>query len=363
MFVATLAHFQGCASCDPQSGTWTVSLSHTPVTTTSLDSASVLQRLHALIGDDLLATNRIIVAQLDSQVEMIPTLGSHLINSGGKRLRPILTLLVARLFGYAGEGHALLAAVVEFIHTATLLHDDVVDKSERRRGKLTANAIWGSKAPVLVGDFLFSRSFQMLVAYGDLKVLRILADACAVISEGEVMQLVVSNDLATTESQYLEVVSRKTATLFAAAARLGAVVSGRSEAEESALGHYGEYLGRAFQVIDDALDYSSSDEALGKTVGDDFQEGKITLPVIHAYQQGSAEERQFWRRCLEDKEYQAGDLQRAIALIHARGSLQYALQAARRMAEEAKEQLADFPASPEREALILLADFSVSRSF
>ncbi|MBF0401875.1 MAG: polyprenyl synthetase family protein [Magnetococcales bacterium] len=327
------------------------------------DTAAVLARLHALIGPDLEETNRIIVEQLNARVELIPTLGTHLISSGGKRLRPILTLVTARMFGYSGRSHALLAAVIEFIHTATLLHDDVVDKSDRRRGQATANAIWGSKAPVLVGDFLFSRSFQMLVEYGDLKVLRILADACAVISEGEVMQLVVSNDLATTEAQYLEVVSCKTATLFAAAARIGAVVNGRPEEEELSLARYGELLGRAFQVVDDALDYASSNETLGKSIGDDFQEGKITLPVIHAYQHGSEEERQFWSRSLEEKARIEGGLQRAIELIRARGSLDYTMGLARQLAEEAKAQLQHLPASEEREALALLADFSVSRSF
>lgn len=327
------------------------------------ETTSVLERLHALIGPDLAETNRIIVEQLNARVALIPTLGSHLINSGGKRLRPMLTLVTARMFGYGGQGHALLAAVVEFIHTATLLHDDVVDKSDRRRGQATANAIWGSKAPVLVGDFLFSRSFQMLVEYGDLKVLRILADACAVISEGEVMQLVVSNDLATTEEQYLEVVSRKTATLFAAAARLGAVVSGRPAAEEQCLAQYGEMLGRAFQVVDDALDYASSNEALGKSVGDDFQEGKITLPVIHAYRHGSAEEQRFWSQSLEEKVRIEGGLQRAIQLIRERGSLEYTMRLARQLAEQAKDQLRALPATPEREALALLADFSVSRSY
>ncbi|MEO5339533.1 MAG: polyprenyl synthetase family protein [Magnetococcus sp. MYC-9] len=329
----------------------------------SPDAAEVLERLHALIGQDLEETNRIIVEQLNARVALIPTLGSHLINSGGKRLRPILTLVTARMFGYAGQGHALLAAVVEFIHTATLLHDDVVDRSDRRRGQATANAIWGSKAPVLVGDFLFSRSFQMLVEFGDLRVLRILADACAVISEGEVMQLVVSNDLATTEAQYLEVVSRKTATLFAAAARLGAVLSGRSADDEARLADYGELLGRAFQVVDDALDYASSNETLGKSIGDDFQEGKITLPVIHAYQHGSEEERRFWSRSLEEKAQIEGGLQQAIRLIRERGSLDYTMRLARQLAEQAKTQLCHLPAGQERDALALLADFSVSRSF
>lgn len=327
------------------------------------DSSRTLERLHALIGPDLEETNRVILAQLNARVDLIPTLGFHLINSGGKRLRPMLTLVTARMFGYTGQAHALLAAVIEFIHTATLLHDDVVDKSGQRRGQETANAIWGSKAPILVGDFLFSRSFQILVEHGSLKILRILADACAVISEGEVMQLVVSNDLATTEEKYLEVVSRKTATLFASAAQIGAVLSERSEEEETCLAHYGLSLGRAFQVVDDALDYASSGETLGKSIGDDFQEGKITLPVIHAYQHGSEEERAFWRRSLEEKGRTADGLHHAIQLIRSRGSLDYAMQRARQFAAEAKAQLAHLPPSEARDALALLADFSVDRSY
>lgn len=331
--------------------------------TSSPDSSRVLERLHALIGDDLEETNRVIMAQLNARVELIPTLGFHLINSGGKRLRPLLTLVTARMFGYAGKEHALLAAVIEFIHTATLLHDDVVDKSAQRRGQASANAIWGSKAPVLVGDFLFSRSFQILVEHGDLKVLRIMADACAVISEGEVMQLVVSNDLATTEEKYLEVVSRKTATLFASAAQIGALLNNRSAEEEALLARYGLLLGQAFQVVDDALDYASSGETLGKSIGDDFQEGKITLPVIHAYQHGSEEERSFWRKSLEEKARTEGGLHRAIKLIRERGSLDYTMRRARQFAEEAKAQLQSLPASEARDALALLADFSVDRSY
>lgn len=327
------------------------------------ERSRVLERLHALIGDDLQQTNDVIVAQLNARVDLIPTLGFHLIDSGGKRLRPILALVTARMFGYTGKAHALLAAVVEFIHTATLLHDDVVDKSAQRRGQASANAIWGSKAPVLVGDFLFSRSFQILVEHGDLRVLKILADACAVISEGEVMQLVVSNDLATTEEKYLEVVSRKTATLFSSAAQIGAVLNNRSAEEEAHLARYGLLLGRAFQVVDDALDYASSGETLGKSIGDDFQEGKITLPVIHAYRHGSEEERRFWRASLEEKKRPSDGLQRAIRLIRERGSLDYTMQRARQFAEEAKTQLLDLPASEARTALALLADFSVDRSY
>lgn len=330
---------------------------------TPSDSSHALERLNALIHSDLEETNRVILAQLNARVDLIPTLGFHLINSGGKRLRPILTLVVARMFGYVGKEHALLAAVIEFIHTATLLHDDVVDKSGKRRGQATANAIWGSKAPVLVGDFLFSRSFQILVEHGDLEVLRIIADACAVISEGEVMQLVVSNDLATTEEKYLEVVSRKTATLFASAAQIGAILTHRPKEEEACLAQYGLLLGQAFQVVDDALDYASSGEALGKSIGDDFQEGKITLPVIHAYRHGSEEERLFWRKNIEQKARAEGSLQRAITLIRERGSLDYSMQRAKQFAEEAKMQLEHLPPSEARDALALLADFSVARSY
>ncbi|MBF0179799.1 MAG: polyprenyl synthetase family protein [Magnetococcales bacterium] len=323
----------------------------------------VLQRLKDLIGPDLERTNAIILEQLDSQVALIPTLGGHIVSSGGKRLRPVLTLLSARMFGYRGNDDALLAAVVEFIHTATLLHDDVVDRSDTRRGRATANSVWGIKAPVLVGDFLFSRSFQILVAHGNLAVLRVIADACAVISEGEVMQLVATNHLSTTEEHYLEVVQCKTSTLFAAAARLGALLGGRSAVEEEALASYGLLLGNAYQVVDDTLDYSATNEVLGKTVGDDFQEGKITLPVIHAYRHGSEEERAFWVACLERREIPPDGLQRAIRLVRERGSLEYAMQRARAFVREAKERLTVLPDTPEREAMAMLADFSVERDY
>ncbi|MBF0132926.1 MAG: polyprenyl synthetase family protein [Magnetococcales bacterium] len=322
---------------------------------------SVLDYLHEIIGDDLDETNRVILEKLDSQVPLIPELGSHLINSGGKRLRPILTLLTTRMFGYRGKQQHHLAAVVEFIHTATLLHDDVVDESLTRRGRQTANAVWGSKAPVLVGDFLFSRAFQMLVEHGDLRVLKIIADACAVISEGEVMQLLVSNNLATSEYQYMEVVSRKTATLFAAAARIGAVLNQRSVAEEDNLAHYGLLLGKAYQVVDDTLDYSATRETLGKGIGDDFQEGKITLPLIHAFHHGSEEERRFWIDCIESRQQPEGSLERAVALVRQRGSLDYAMERARLLADEAVAIASRFPVSRERDALIQLATFSVDR--
>ncbi|HIJ85051.1 MAG: Trans-hexaprenyltranstransferase [Magnetococcales bacterium] len=322
---------------------------------------SVLDYLHDVIGTDLGETNEVILEKLDSQVPLIPELGSHLINSGGKRLRPILTLLSTRMFGYRGKQHHTLAAVVEFIHTATLLHDDVVDESLTRRGRQTANAVWGSKAPVLVGDFLFSRAFQMLVDHGDLRVLKVIADACAVISEGEVMQLLASNNLATDENQYMEVVARKTATLFAAAARMGAILNLRPAEDEENLARYGLLLGQAYQVVDDTLDYSATRETLGKGIGDDFQEGKITLPLIHAYHHGSEEERRFWVSCIEDRNQPPGSLERAIELVRQRGSLDYAMGRARSLADEAAATAVRFPASRERDALVKLATFSVDR--
>lgn len=367
MFIASFSFFKGLfmrfLTLELGTVLQSVTIKPTIRSASTPSSAQVLEHLHSLISSDLEETNRIILEQLNAQVELIPTLGSHLINSGGKRLRPILSLVTARMFGYTGTKHSVLAAVIEFIHTATLLHDDVVDKSDTRRGQATANSIWGSKAPVLVGDFLFSRSFQILVDYGDLHVLKIMADACAVISEGEVLQLVVSNDLSTTEEKYLEVVSSKTATLFAAAARIGAVVNNRPKTEENLLAEYGRLLGQAFQVVDDALDYAASGKTLGKSIGDDFQEGKITLPVIHAYQHGTEEERVFWRESLEEKKQTEDGLKRAIKLIRERGSLDYAMKRARQFSEEAKMQLATMPVSKERDALALLADFAVDRSY
>ncbi|MBF0124839.1 MAG: polyprenyl synthetase family protein [Magnetococcales bacterium] len=331
-------------------------------------SSSVLERLQALIGPDLELTNELITRHLNAEVELIPTLGTHLISSGGKRLRPILLLIAAKMCGYRGQHHALLAAVVEFIHTATLLHDDVIDRSSTRRGQATANALWGDKAPILVGDFLFSRAFQLLVGHGDLHVLQIVADTCAIISEGEVLQLVISANLETTEEQYMRVVSSKTASLFSAAAQLGAVISRRPAAEEQGLARYGLLLGTAYQMVDDALDYATTREALGKSIGDDFQEGKITLPLIHAYQHGSDEERRFWRHNIEQNSNEGqqkteGGLARAIELIRNRGSLDYAMGRARELAQQAQQALQPFPDSPEKESLLLLADFAVERSY
>jgi octaprenyl-diphosphate synthase len=326
-------------------------------------SPPAIARLRALVASDLDITNQFILQHLNSEVELIPTLGTHLINSGGKRLRPILLLIAARLCGYRGDRHALLAAVIEFIHTATLLHDDVVDKSDTRRGRATANAVWGNKAPILVGDFLFSRSFQILVEYADLEVLKVVADTCAIISQGEVMQLVVSEDLETSDAQYMQVVESKTASLFAAAARIGAVVAGQPVDMQERLARYGMLLGTAYQIVDDTLDYMTTRETLGKTIGADFQESKITLPVIHAYSHGDESERQFWKEAIELNHKPEGSLQRAIELIQARGSIEYTMARARQLAREARDALAPFPASPEKEALLELADFAVDRSF
>jgi len=259
------------------------------------DVRAAFDVLSDLVGQDLTRVNKVVLRRLESRVALIPQLAGHIIASGGKRLRPMLTLATARMCGYEGDRHINLAATVEFIHTATLLHDDVVDESDLRRGKATANSVWGNDASVLVGDFLFSRAFQLMVDDGDLRVLEILSGASAVIAEGEVLQLMTTNDTETTEDAYLRVISAKTAALFAAACQIGAVVCERPRAEEEALLSFGRNLGIAFQLVDDALDYSARQMTLGKTVGDDFREGKMSLPVILAFARGSESERAFWR--------------------------------------------------------------------
>ena len=265
-----------------------------------------LSTLIALLRTDMEACNRTIVARMDSPVALIPQLAAHIVAAGGKRLRPLLTLASARLCGYPGDGvgarHVKLAACVEFIHTATLLHDDVVDASLLRRGLASANAVFGNQASVLVGDFLFARAFQLMVEDGSLAVLSILSRAAATIAEGEVLQLATQNDLSTPEARYLDVVKGKTAALFAAACEVGPVVAGRPASEAAALADFGMNLGIAFQLVDDALDYAADQAVLGKTVGDDFREGKITLPVLVAYQAGDAADRDFWRRTIEATE-------------------------------------------------------------
>ena len=323
--------------------------------------------LLALLREDMEACNRSIVARMTSPVALIPQLAAHIVAAGGKRLRPLLTMAAARMCGYPGEActgmrHVHLAACVEFIHTATLLHDDVVDESLLRRGLASANAVFGNKASVLVGDFLFARAFQLMVQDGSLKVLDILSRASATIAEGEVLQLATQNDLSTTEDQYLDVIRGKTASLFAAACQVGAVVADRPEAQETALWQYGMNLGIAFQLVDDALDYAADQAVLGKTVGDDFREGKITLPVLAAFAAGDAGERDFWRRTIEASEQTDADLDHAMDLIGRRDAIGATLARATGFAAAAQADLAIFPDLPYRRSLMAVADYTISRA-
>lgn len=322
-----------------------------------------LDPLFQLLGDDLGRVNQLIIERMHSPVTLIPQLAGHIVSAGGKRLRPMLTLASARLCGYRGDDHLALAAAVEFIHTATLLHDDVVDSSDLRRGRDTANAVWGNKPAVLVGDFLFARSFQLMVDVGSLRILEILSHAAAVIAEGEVHQLITANDTATTEAAYLEVIEAKTAALFAAASRIGAVLAGRPPQEEESLERFGRNLGIAYQLVDDMLDFSARQSELGKSVGDDFRDGKITLPILIAFARGDTEERAFWRRTLEQGEQGPDDLERAIRLIERRGALVETLARARGYATSAAEALAPFSDGPLRRALEEAAAFATERGF
>jgi octaprenyl-diphosphate synthase len=324
-------------------------------------SQASLETLTGLLKGDLARVNRLIVERMHSPVALIPQLAGHIVAAGGKRLRPMLTLATSRLCGYAGDRHVVLAAAVEFIHTATLLHDDVVDSSDLRRGLATANAVWGNKPSVLVGDFLFSRAFELMVEDGSLRVLKILSRASAVIAEGEVLQLMTSNDTATDEDAYLRVISDKTAELFAAACRIGAVLGDRSDEEEAALDMFGRNLGVAFQLIDDMLDYSARETELGKSIGDDFRDGKITLPVILAVRAGNESERAFWRRTLEDQDQRDGDLARAIELMNRHDCLYATWERANHYGELARRTLTLFRDCPEKRALLEAIDFCLAR--
>ncbi len=330
---------------------------------TSPAPAQPLAALQALVGADMARVNALILERMQNEVPLIPQLAGHIVASGGKRLRPMLTLASARLCGYGGRRHVDLAACVEFIHTATLLHDDVVDESLLRRGTETANAVWGNQASVLVGDFLFSRSFQLMVDVGSLEVLGILANASATIAEGEVRQLATVSRPETGIDDYLKVIEGKTAALFAAACRIGAVIAARPPAEAEALETYGMNLGIAFQLVDDVLDYSARQAELGKTVGDDFAEGKVTLPVILAFGRGSEDERAFWRRVLGEDGRRAGDFRRAVALLRRHDALSHTLDRARSHAEDAKQALSRFPDGPVRAVLADIADFCVERVY
>ncbi|MDB5415869.1 MAG: polyprenyl synthetase family protein [Rubritepida sp.] len=321
-----------------------------------------MARLNALVAEDLAACNQLIIARMHSPVALIPQLAAHIVAAGGKRLRPLLTLATSRLCGYAGARHVALAACVEFIHTATLLHDDVVDESALRRGQPSANALFGNKASVLVGDFLFARAFQLMIEDKSLEVLRILASASATIAEGEVLQLITQNDLSSTEAQYLEVIEGKTAALFAAATRLGAVVADRPMAEAEALDAYGHNLGIAFQLVDDALDYSAEQASLGKTVGDDFREGKITLPVLLAFHAGDEAERSFWRRTLEDGEQTDTDLAEAQRLLTRHRGIERTIERAEIYGQASLAALEVFPLGEARLALADVVRFCIERA-
>ena len=310
---------------------------------------------------DMARVNELILSRAGSDVELIPEIASHLISSGGKRLRPMVTLAAARMFGYAGDAHIKLATSVEFMHTATLLHDDVVDESDMRRGKTTARMVWGNQASVLVGDFLLGQAFRMMVDVGSLEALDILSTAASVIAEGEVMQLGVSKNLETTEDDYLAVIKAKTAALFSAAAEVGPVVASASRSDRAALRSFGANLGLAFQLVDDALDYGGKAKDLGKNVGDDFREGKVTLPVILSYRRGTAQERAFWKRSIEENENGDVSLEKAIALMGSHNALGDTIGRARHFGEIARDALAPLRATPQKKALLEIIDFCISR--
>lgn len=321
-----------------------------------------IEKLVSLVAADMQRVNTMILSRTGSDVTMIPEVANHLISSGGKRLRPMLTLATAGLSGYAGDGHVKLAASVEFMHTATLLHDDVVDESDMRRGKIAARIKWGNEASVLVGDFLLGQAFRMMVEVGSLRALDILSAAATVIAEGEVMQLAAAKNTETTEDEYLAVIRGKTAELFAAACEVGPVIADRPKAEQAACRSYGMNLGIAFQLVDDALDYGGTAAALGKNVGDDLREGKITLPVVLSFRRGSAEERVFWKRVLERGEVEESDFDRAIAIMRRHRALEDTVERARHYGAMARDALALFPDGPMKQALLDTVDFCIARA-
>jgi octaprenyl-diphosphate synthase len=322
----------------------------------------IIDRLTALVAGDMALVNQTILSRTGSDVTMIPEVANHLISSGGKRLRPMLTLAAAGLCDYSGDGHIKLAAAIEFMHTATLLHDDVVDESDMRRGKLAARVVWGNEASVLVGDFLLGQAFKMMVEVGSLSCLDVLSSAAAVIAEGEVMQLSAAKDTATTEDDYLAVIRAKTAALFAAACEVGPILAGRSKAEIAACRGFGVNLGLAFQLIDDALDYGGSSAKLGKNVGDDFREGKITLPVVLSFRRGTQAERAFWRRALEKGEISDGDLETALAMLKKHRALEDTIERARHYGAMARDALELFPPSAWKHALLEAVEFAIERA-
>jgi len=320
-----------------------------------------IQSIYALIRQDMDDVNAMIKQRLHSEVVLINQLGHYIINSGGKRLRPAIALLSARACGYQGDAHINLATIIEFIHTATLLHDDVVDHSQMRRGQETANSVWGNEASVLVGDFLYTRAFEMMVELDSMQLMRILSHTTNIIAEGEVLQLLNVHDADTTEQRYLQVIHHKTAKLFEAAGQLGAVLSKTDSETEKALGLYAMHLGSAFQLVDDLLDYSAQSDTLGKNIGDDLAEGKPTLPLIYAMRQGDKDQSALIREAIENGERNRID--DIIAIIQSTGAIDYTAQTARKEADAAKSALQPLPASEYKTALLSLADFAVSREF
>jgi octaprenyl-diphosphate synthase len=321
-----------------------------------------LARLADLVAPDMERVNTTILARTGSDVAMIPEVANHLISSGGKRLRPMLTLAMAKLAGYTGDGHIKFAAAVEFMHTATLLHDDVVDESDMRRGKLAARMLWGNEASVLVGDFLLGQAFKMMVEVGNLHALDILSTAAAVIAEGEVMQLGAAKNTATNEDEYMAVIRAKTAELFAAACEVGPALAVKDKAELAACRSFGMNLGIAFQLVDDALDYGGKSAKLGKNVGDDFREGKITLPVVLSFRRGTEKERTFWNRTLGSGEVRDGDLDEAMTLMAKHHAIEDTVGRARHYGAIATDALALVPSSPIKTALEEAVAFCIARA-
>ena len=328
----------------------------------AMSASNSIDALVSLVREDMVRVNETILSRTGSQVTMIPEVAQHLISSGGKRLRPMLTLATAVLSGYDGQGHIRLAASVEFMHTATLLHDDVVDESDLRRGKPSARKVWGNEASVLVGDFLLGQAFRMMVEVGSLQCLDVLSNAAAVIAEGEVMQLAAAKNTATTEDEYLAVIRSKTAALFAAAAEVGPILADANRDAQLACRSYGLNLGIAFQLIDDALDYGGRVATMGKNVGDDFREGKVTLPVVLAYRRGTDEDRKFWRDALSGRNNGDDGLAHAKKLLARHGAIADTAQRARHYAVIARDALAPLKGGPHKDALIEVLEFCVSRA-
>ncbi len=326
------------------------------------DREPSIEGLVSLTRAEMARVNEIILSRTGSDVSMVPEIANHLIELGGKRIRPMMTVAAGAMSGYEGEGHLKLAAAVEFMHTATLLHDDVVDESEMRRGQPSARRVWGNEASVLVGDFLLGQAFKMMVEVGSLPCLAILSNSAAVIAEGEVAQLAASKNMATTEDDYLAVIRAKTAALFAAAAEVGPTLAGAPESQIAAMRSYGTNLGLAFQLIDDALDYSGSQSDLGKRVGDDFREGKITLPVVLSYRRGTPEEREFWTRTLQTGDLEDGDLERALGYMTKHRAIKDTVERAEHYGAVALDALAIFPDTPHKTSLMDAVAFCIQRA-